>query len=301
MSKNPKSVDTTKMVNIPKSLDTAQLETILEDIFKSNCKNKPNTTVPNLAKIDLKEIIRLIRTPTVNTKQSNYIKPPHNLISDNDPNRPLSSLDRTSLLLRVFSSIPLFQNNPRKITIRHFLSACNSIVSDLDCLITENEFKNMCLQRIAPNIRYTVVTTIEKFTGLEALQTLYHYLHVVFDNSLNKFQAIEGLILGNAKYGSVNEWFQGVEQLSKLAQIDDEATKITLFICNLKNYLDEAIFDKLLQFTYDKTMCINTLMKFIEIHKSKINHCFFHTNDKNKDRCTGIIAVSKEKYKSAKR
>ena len=151
-----------------------------------------------------------------------------------------TSLKRVSDLNRVFSIIPIFDNSTKGLTIREFLTACNSAVVDLGCELTNEEFKYMISTRLGSKQRSNLSAATTQSSNLS---DVYNFLLNLYDDQENSPSAMRKLATVGS-YQTLRLFIEDTVRLLNLVDIDNRS-KAALFLHRLGLSISTSLQDKI--------------------------------------------------------
>ena len=150
-------------------------------------------------------------------------------------------LDRISKLQRLFSAIPIFNNDPAY-TIREFLLTLNNTAEHLGGEVgpkmTEAEFELILNSKLSPRVK----STISSYKS-ETLSGLYSNLINLFDESEGKREAFSLIVNGAKKFSNLRLFTEEMLRLLSLSQKKPEE-QAELFLHSLETVLPPRIAEK---------------------------------------------------------
>ena len=167
---------------------------------------------------------------TVNRKKT--ITPPTCLSTSTKA----TSLDRFSKIDRVFRSVPVFNNTDMSIV--DFLHDMSAVVTELNCDITEGEFKYVLLSKLSPKVKSVLLASRKN----ASLAQIYEFLSSIYDLSPTERDTFATLVAGKTSHSNLTEYLEHTLKLISNIQSDKEAINALLY--NLKFNIPPRIYDR---------------------------------------------------------
>jgi hypothetical protein len=189
-----------------------------------------------------------------------------------------TSVKRISELSRMFAGIASFEPKA-KVSIRDFLHSINSLVTDLNCQISKQEFKHMLLSKL--NLKSRTLLLKHSGNSLEDsdLDEIYAYLLLIYDTELTKHEALAKLSRNAGDYNTLSEFIEGISNLLDLSEIPDHARTIH-FLDALRQTIDDTLYDKIIdwtqeyEITYGTAVPLTCLLDLLHRYKGSLNIAF---------------------------
>ena len=185
-----------------------------------------------------------------------------------------ASLRRLKDIVFLFSTVPTFDNVNAGNDIRSFLMAMGSAVAGVEGSITAREFSYCIVNKLSSKVRLLVNTHLG---GDQSLEALYQHLLVLYDLSHTPDSAWLALNSTNTrKFNSLKELLEYAQALMDVAGVE-EGTRAPLFISILRNHIDTATYDRVLdwkidyQKNYSVPLSMTTLMDYLGRFRGSIN------------------------------
>ena len=192
--------------------------------FKQYADCTPQTISPDIVHLFL----------AVHSKAKPVV-PPKCLIKSN----AASSLERYSKLERVVRSVTIFDKD---ISIRDFLMEMEAVVTDLNCDISESEFRYIMLNKLSTKIKS--ILTVAHSTA--TLPQIYTHLLNLYDNSSSERDVFSTLVSGKQNFSNLKEYLEYTLRL--LSNIGSSKESSNAMIHNLKVHLPARVYDHIIDY-----------------------------------------------------
>jgi len=227
------------------------------------------------------QILGIQLNPGSTYKRKFIIKAPACLKYQSNQN---TSVKRISELSRMFAGISSFEPKS-KTSIRDFLYSINSLVTDLNCQISKQEFKHMLFSKL--NLKSRTLLLKHSGNSMEDsdLDEIYAYLLLIYDTELTKHEALAKLSRNAGEFNTLSEFIEGISNLLDLSEIPEHARSIH-FLDALKQNIDDTLYEKLLDWilnyeqTHGTVVPLTCLIDLLHRYKGSLNIAFANKKQK---------------------
>jgi hypothetical protein len=251
--------------NTKESIDYSSVEEKIKDVINSFI-DVPKITCNLTKQID--------DVTTQMNKSNDYRYCKANILPPNcKPEVEKKGIRRLKDLITLFNFVPNFDNT-KVIDIRSFLTALNSVVSEIGQDISAQEFKYILLAKLSPKVRLLLQSQLKND---QSLQSIYQHLLGIYDLSLTPEDAWNCLTQGaGGKFQTLKDIIEHYVHLMDIAHVEPK-NRASLFISVLKNHLDSTMYDRLIEFktTYSKMyngeLTMNVILDYLSRYHVTIN------------------------------
>ncbi len=185
-----------------------------------------------------------------------------------------ASLRRLKDIVFLFNAVPSFDNIHKGNDVRSFLMAMGCAVAGVESSITAREFRYCIMNKLSSKVRLLATTHLGENQSLEGL---YQHLLVLYDLSHTPDSAWVALNATHSqKFSSLKELLENALSLMDIAGVE-EGTRASLFISILRNHIDSATYDRILDFkidyqkNYSQPLNMTTLIDYLGRFRGSIN------------------------------